>query len=80
MRNHLRLSITVQGHVTDRLAAGFDGLTPVRRPGSTDLVGEVADQAAVHSLLARVRDLGLILEAVTVVNARHDPAGTPTER
>ena len=34
--------------------------------GATELVGEVADQAQLHGLLTRIRDLGLELESVIV--------------
>lgn len=56
--------ITVRGSLSDRLATVFDGMTPVHRPGATELVGPVTDQAHVHGLLERVRDLGLELESV----------------
>lgn len=65
----LRIVITVRGRLSDRLVAGFDGLTPVHHAGTTRLVGEVADQAQLHGLLARIRDLGLDLEAVAVSDA-----------
>ena len=38
-------------------------------PGQTDLVGEVVDQAQLYGLLARIRDLGLELEGVSVVSS-----------
>jgi hypothetical protein len=41
-------------------------MTPVRHAGRTELVGELADQAQLHGLLARIRDLGLELEHVSV--------------
>lgn len=50
--------IVVRGKLTKRLATAFDGMTLVGRPGRTELVGEVADQAQLHGLLARIRDLG----------------------
>ena len=58
--------ITVRGRLSERLAAAFDGMTPVRRSGATELAGEVVDQAQLYGLLARIRDLGLELESVTV--------------
>ena len=68
--------ITVRGRLSNRLAAAFDGMTPVRRTGATELVGEIADQAQLHGLLSRIRDLGLELESVTVAGlaqAGEDP-------
>jgi hypothetical protein len=64
-----RIRITVRGRLSRRLAAAFDGMTPVRCAGATELVGEVADQAQLHGLLSRIRDLGLELESVTVCAA-----------
>ena len=58
--------ITVRGQLSDRLATAFDGMTAVRHRGTTDLVGAVADQAQLHGLLGRIRDLGLELEALSV--------------
>ena len=58
--------ITVKGHL-DRLRwpHWFDGLRVAPQPdGTTMLSGPVADQAALHGLLAKVRDLGLVLIAV----------------
>ena len=69
MNSTLRIRITVRGRLGGRLAAAFDGMTLVRHPGATELVGEVVDQAQLHGLLARVRDLGLELESVRVVDA-----------
>jgi hypothetical protein len=73
MRSTLSIRITVRDRVSDRLAAAFDGMTPVRRPGATELVGEVADQAQLHGLLTRVRDLGLELESVSVAGVDPNP-------
>lgn len=58
--------IRVHGHLDQRWAAWFDGLT-LRYEGSaiTVLEGSVADQAALHGLLAKVRDAGLPLISVT---------------
>ncbi len=64
--------ITVRGLLSDGLATVFDGMTPVRRTGATELVGAVADQAQLYGLLDRIRDLGLELESVEMspVNRR----------
>jgi hypothetical protein len=72
MNTTLRIRITVRGRLSRRLTAAFDGMTFVPRTGATELVGEVADQAQLHGLLSRVRDLGLELESVAVRGA--DPA------
>jgi hypothetical protein len=61
--------IIVGGRLSDRLAGAFEGMTPVRHPGRTELVGEIADQAHLYGLLARIRDLGLELQHVTVTAA-----------
>jgi hypothetical protein len=43
----------------------FEGLEMVQEPGGETLVtGSVADQAALHGLLAKIRDLNLILISV----------------
>ena len=69
MNTHRSVRITVHGRLSERLTAAFDGMAPVRRPGATELVGEVADQAQLHGLLSRIRDLGLELESLTVLDA-----------
>jgi hypothetical protein len=70
MDTTLRIRIRVRGGLSRRLATAFEGMTLVPRCGATDLVGEVADQAQLHALLARIRDLGLELESVEVEDAR----------
>jgi hypothetical protein len=45
-------------------------LTP--RYGATELAGEVVDQAQLYGLLTRIRDLGLELKSVTVLDASAD--------
>lgn len=59
-------AIRLGGTLHRRWEAWFDGLTVSHEPdGTTVLHGAVADQAALHGLLARIRDLGLPLLAVT---------------
>ena len=58
--------IRVRGHLDGRWAGWFDGLCLTQQSdGSTLIRGSVVDQAALHGLLAKVRDLGLPLIAVT---------------
>jgi len=61
--------IEVQGRLSERWAAVFDNMTitaksEVNGPPITILTSTVADQAALHGLLNRIRDLGLPLLSV----------------
>jgi hypothetical protein len=69
MKSKLNIRIRVGGRLSERVVSAFDGLTPVRRRETTELVGEVVDQAQLHGLLTRIRDLGLELESVRVTEA-----------
>lgn len=58
--------IRIEGHLDDRWATRFEGLTLTRQDnGDTLLTGPVVDQAALHGFLRKVRDLGLPLVSVT---------------
>ena len=58
--------IRIQGHLEPRWASWFDGLTLTQDPdGTTVIRAEVADQAALHGLIQKVRDIGLPLVSVT---------------
>ena len=64
--------IRIQGHLEQRWASWFDGLELSHdEDGTTLLQGQVADQAALHGLLTKVRDMGLPLVSVT---RRADPS------
>jgi hypothetical protein len=57
--------IRLRGHLGPEWAEWFDGLTiTLEDNGDTLLAGSVADQAALHGLLKRVRDLGMPLVSV----------------
>jgi hypothetical protein len=71
-----RYEIRLTGHLDARWAAWFDGLTVrYESDGTTVISGSIADQAALHGLLQRVRDLGLTL--VSVTPGQTDPSTTP---
>jgi hypothetical protein len=60
--------IRIVGHLDTRWADWFEGLSFTHESdGTTILYGPVVDQAALHGLLRRVRDLGLPLVSVTRV-------------
>ena len=57
--------IRVRGHLDARWANRFEGLTiTLEENGDTLLTGPVIDQAALHGLLKKVRDLGMSLLSV----------------
>jgi hypothetical protein len=63
--------IRIKGHLDDKWADWFEGLTITRVDnGETLLRGPVSDQAALHGLLRKVRDLGLPLLAVNPADPR----------
>ena len=51
----------MRGRLSDRFADAFEPMTVEPGKGQTTFVGEVADQAQLHRLLDRLRDLGLEL-------------------
>ena len=74
--------IRVQGRLESRWAAWFDGMAlTAEDDGTTTLHGPVLDQAALHGLLRKLRDVGLPLLSVTQVPpiqaapSRTTPAG-----
>jgi hypothetical protein len=63
--------LRVAGRLDQHWSAWFGGLTVTHEDdGSTSLTGAVTDQAELHGLLTKIRDLGVTLISVTVV----DPA------
>jgi hypothetical protein len=75
-----RYEIRLAGHLDMRWAAWFDGLTVATdRDGTTVLVGDLPDQAALHGALQRARDLGLPLLSVRRLDPE-PPLPPPTDR
>ncbi len=75
-----RYEVRIKGHLDTRWAAWFDGLSlSLESDGTTIIQGPVADQAALHGLLQRVRDVGLPLVSVTRIepDAPEVPGGEP---
>jgi hypothetical protein len=68
------IRIVVRGTLGERFESFFAGLTVARRSGATVLAGEIADQSQLHGLLARIRDLGLDLQAVLLTDVPAHPS------
>jgi hypothetical protein len=72
-----RYEIRLKGHLDPRWAAWFDGLSLTHeRDGTTVIHGRVVDQAALHGVLWKVRDLGLPL--ISVIRVERNHPDTPT--
>ena len=72
-----RYEIRLKGHLDTRWAARLDGLSLAHHSdGTTVIHGPIADQAALHGLLQKVRDTGLPL--VSVICVEPDQPGVPT--
>jgi hypothetical protein len=70
-------AIRVFGRLNERWQDWFDGFTiTVEENGETVLSGPVIDQAALHGLLKKIRDLGMPLISVN----RIDPAQTDASK
>ncbi len=65
-----RYEIRLKGHLDSRWAAWFDGMSLLNESdGTTVICGPVIDQAALHGLLQKLRDLNLLLISVTQVDS-----------
>lgn len=66
----LGYEIRVIGHLDPRWSAWFDGLDlSLENDGTTVISGPIADQAALHGVLRRLRDIGLTLVSITQVDS-----------
>jgi hypothetical protein len=71
--DHCQYEIRVKGHLEARWKAWFDGLSITNEDdGTTVIHGPVVDQAALHGVLQKLRDVGVHLISVTEA-----PAGAP---
>ncbi|HEY5784110.1 MAG TPA: hypothetical protein VIT65_04985 [Microlunatus sp.] len=72
----IRYELRVLGHLDSHWSTWFTGLTLTQEAdGTTSLCGVVTDQAELHGLIAKVRDLGVTLLSVTPADTTsdHDP-------
>jgi hypothetical protein len=66
--------IRFSGHLDGTRAQMFNGLEMIQDPkGETVLTGEIVDQAALHGVLNRIRDLGLPLLSVNRLSRDQAP-------
>jgi hypothetical protein len=75
--------IRVKGHLGSRWTAWFDGLSLTTEDGGTTVLrGPVADQAALHGLLQKLRDLGIPLVSLVELptDAPTAPPAPPTPK
>ena len=76
-----RYKIRIKGHLHSRWADWFDGLRLTNESdGTTIISGPVLDQAALHGLLQKVRDVGLPLVSVTSIDPDHPDVPTIAPR
>lgn len=66
--------IRLDGQLDAAWSDWFEGLAISWHDGDTLLTGPVVDQAALHALIRRVRDLGLPLLSINRVRAGTEPA------
>jgi hypothetical protein len=73
--------IRIKGHLDTRWTEWFDGLTiTLEDNGNTLLTGSVVDQAALHGLLRKVRDLAMPLLSVIRLEREHGQAEAPDDK
>ena len=65
---HEVYQIVVKGHLDSEWSEWFDGLTiTLMDSGETILSGPIVDQTALHGVLIKIRDLGLPLLGLTLI-------------
>lgn len=68
--------IRIKGHWGQQWQDRFEELTiTLEEDGNTLLSGPVVDQAALHGILKRIRDLGIPLLAVNAIEPKNQPEG-----
>lgn len=78
MVDSVRCQIRVKGHLPNHWTVWFGGLEIENQPeGEAVLSGTLSDQAALHGVLKRVRDLGLSLVVVKCIECAPGEKATP---
>jgi hypothetical protein len=73
MSNGDGYEIRLKGHLDESWADWFDDMTFVHEDdGTTTLRGVIIDQAALHGLLKKIRDLGMPLLSVNLVDSEQE--------
>lgn len=72
--------IKVKGRLGDQWSDWFEGLTVSSKGTFTTLTGPVADQAALHGILIRIRDLGLPLISLNRTEPDQDEGSAQSEK
>jgi hypothetical protein len=68
-----RYELRIHAHLDQHWSTWFGGLALTREDdGTTTLRGAVTDQAELHGLLTKIRDLGVTLISLTSIDAAHD--------
>ena len=67
--------LRIQGTIDPSWSDWFGGFTITPQDGETVLEGEVNHQAALHGILAKINELGLVIISVTRLPQRHKDAG-----
>jgi hypothetical protein len=76
-RHMTRYEITVRGHLDRNWSEWFNGMVIRNLPsGEAVLSGQVVDQAALHGLLIKIRDLGLPLVSIQNMQSDQKRVGT----
>ncbi len=63
--------IRLQGHLGTQWSPWFSGLVIHRERDETVLTGPIADQAALHGILAKIRDIGIPLLVLKRLHEAH---------
>ena len=64
MKTNANYQICIKSHLDERWMRHFEGLEVTRQPNGEMVISGVMDQAALHGILNRIRDLGLELISV----------------
>jgi hypothetical protein len=69
MNTPVYYEIRVAGYLSNNWATRFEGLTMRHEPEGDTVLSGFLDQSALHGVLAKIRDLGLNLISVNLVEA-----------